>query len=101
MHRLLFTIFALLLTSAAPAPASVYCCMVIIKDNVLVVAYKPVIHFAPDCPAAGQARGRKSSTLDFRRNGAPYQHIRPAEGTWIVTWRGRTIPAGQLWTLLA
>ncbi|THF70524.1 hypothetical protein E7T06_07415 [Deinococcus sp. Arct2-2] len=102
MHRLLLPLLSLLLASAIalPAPAPTYCRTIVIKDSVVLVAYKPVIRLAPDCPPDAQARVRKSSTLNTRRNGAPYQPIRPLIGAWIVTPYGSTIPANELWTLL-
>ncbi|MFB9994464.1 hypothetical protein ACFFLM_21135 [Deinococcus oregonensis] len=111
MHRL-FLPLILLLASAlaapvpalpptpAPIPTPTYCPTIVIKDNVIVVAYKPVIRLAADCPADGQARVRKSSTLNTRRSGAPYQPIRPLQGAGVVTPDGNTIPANELWTLL-
>ncbi len=111
MHRptFLFILLAQLLTASGqpapvpplpptPTPAPTYCRTIVIKDSVLVVAYKPVIRLAPDCPADGQARVRKSSTMNVVRNGAPYQPIRPLQGAWVVTKFSSTIPWNELWT---
>lgn len=84
---------------AAPTPAPIYCPVEVITDNVLPFAFKPVIRLKDGCPWGGHARVRKSSTLNTKRDGAPYQPIRPEQGAWTVTTRTNTIPARELWTL--
>ncbi|MFD1734678.1 hypothetical protein ACFSC4_30305 [Deinococcus malanensis] len=84
---------------AGPSDSLVkYCAVQIIRDNALIFAYKPVIRLHPSCSRRAQARVRKSSTLNTRRNGAPYQPIRPEKGAWTVTASGTTIPNRDLWT---
>ncbi|WP_019588412.1 hypothetical protein [Deinococcus apachensis] len=75
-----------------------HCRIEVIVDNVLPSAYPPVIRVAPGCPPGGYARVRKSSTLNLRRNGAPYQPVRSTVGAWNVTASSSTIPPGELWT---
>ncbi|GGK11879.1 hypothetical protein GCM10008955_01410 [Deinococcus malanensis] len=83
---------------APQTPLVKYCAVQIIRDNALIFAYKPVIRLHPSCSRRAQARVRKSSTLNTRRNGAPYQPIRPEKGAWTVTASGTTIPNRDLWT---
>lgn len=98
MRHLLLVAALALCASAAATPT--YCRALAIPDNVLPWAYRPVIRLAPGCPPGGFARVRKSSTLNVRHEGSPYQPIRPEVGAWNVTQNGSTIPTSELWTLI-
>lgn len=86
----------------APAPP---CRLQVIPDYTLLVAYRAVLRPSSGCPAGAVLRVRKSSTLNVRREGAPYQPIRPGTGAWEVAgpavFVNRPVPGGDLWTLLS
>lgn len=98
---------ALLLLSAAlliPAAAIVVvtsppgCRLQVVPDYTWAVTYKAVLRLSPGCPDDTALRVRKSSTQNVRRNGAPYQPIKPEQGAWTFG-RTSTVPRNELWTV--
>ncbi len=85
---------------AQPSPAAPACRLQVIPDYTLVVVYKAVLRPSPACPNGTELRVRKSSTLNTRRNGAPYQPIQPLVGAWTLTDFNSTVPSRNLWTSL-
>ena len=79
-----------------PLPA---CHLRILRDYTLGVTYKAVLRLSPGCRPGTVLRVRKSSTLNTRRGGAPYQPIKPEAGAWELSASKTTIPARELWTL--
>lgn len=64
--------------------ASPTCRLQVIPDYVTPIGYRAVLRPSPACAYGTVLRVRKSSTLNTRRNGAPYQPIRPEVGAWEV-----------------
>lgn len=69
------------------------------------VSYLAALTVSPSCPASRVFRVRKTSTLNMRSKGAPYQPIRPdgsldAGGlfSWSISKRTSNIPPSELWT---
>ncbi|AIZ44884.1 hypothetical protein QR90_06840 [Deinococcus radiopugnans] len=87
---------SLALLAAPPAPPG--CHLQVIPDYTLVVAYRAVLRLSPECGFSETLRVRKSSTTSTRRNGAPYQPIRPEAGAWELGRLKSTVPDRQLWT---
>lgn len=100
MNTPLLALGLLLGASAAtvPHPAPVYCHISVLRDYELGFAYYARLLLDPDCPAQGQARVRKTSTVSTRRNGAPYQPINPNTGAWTITQNGGNVPPGATFT---
>lgn len=88
-------LMALLLPAALAAP----CTLTMIPADVRGATYKAKFIVSPSCPAATHFRVRKSSTTSLKRDGAPYQPIKPLLGAWTVTKASATIPAAELWSL--
>jgi hypothetical protein len=75
------------------------CTLQVIPDYTFGVAYRAVLRPSPGCPPGTELRIRKSSTLNVRRAGAPYQPIKPESGAWTVSEYRSTVPDRELWTL--
>jgi hypothetical protein len=101
---------AALTLGAAPALAGLTvptpCAVIMTPDRVTPAgAYHARLHLTPTCQAQ-TFRVRKSSTLNTRRAGAPYQPVRP-DGTarfgfvwsWTISRAGSTVPEAELWSL--
>lgn len=86
---------ALLSIPAAPPT----CRLQIIPDYTLIFAYRAVLRLSPECGFSQSLRVRKSSTTSTKRNGAPYQPIRPEVGAWTLGRLDTTVPENQLWTV--
>lgn len=104
MKRLLLPLIgALSLSASAQVPAATSplppCHLRIYPDYTLGVMYRAVLRLSSGCPAGTTLRVRKSSTMNTRVNGAPYQPVRPLSGAWELGTKKSTIPAGDLWTL--
>lgn len=100
----MMTVLSLALLGSRPPPPGCY--LRVIPDYSFGVIYRPVLKPSPDCGADVSLRVRKTSTLNRRKNGAPYQPIIPdgsAKYGGVYSWTlgkfGGTIPAGELWTL--
>lgn len=65
------------------------------------VTYTAILTVASSCPSGTAFRVRKSSTLNTRAAGAPYQPIKPQTGAWVVTSKTSTIPPGEIYTLFS
>lgn len=93
-------LFALLL-AAPPAPPT--CHLQVIPDYTLFgLTYRAVLRPSPGCAYGTVLRVRKSSTLNVKRNGAPYQPILPEVGAWEIgvgVTVKNPVPAKSLWTL--
>lgn len=89
----------LLLLGAAAGQVTPLCAVTVSPQVTRGVTYHASIRLAPGCPPGGTARVRKSSTLNTRASGAPYQPIKPEQGAWTVTRTGSTVPIPELWTL--
>jgi hypothetical protein len=87
---------ALAAVSTLGAPV---CTLQVIPDYTLGVAYRAVLRPSPGCPLGTELRVRKSSTLNVRRAGAPYQPIKPETGAWLLSRTQTTVPSRELWTL--
>lgn len=85
---------ALLLSAQQP---TTYCPVIVYRDYHFGAVYKAVPRLPTTCQ--GTARVRKSSTINVRRNGAPYQPVKPEIGAWDVTRTKTNIPPRELWTL--
>lgn len=81
---LLFASVLLIPVAALTSGQTHACRLQVIPDYVTPISYKAVLRLSPACPAGTVLRVRKSSTLNVKRNGAPYQPIRPAVGAWEV-----------------
>lgn len=79
---LLLVPLPLALASLLQAPPA--CRLQVIPDYVTPIGYRAVLRSSPDCAYGTVLRVRKSSTLNTRRAGAPYQPIRPETGAWEV-----------------
>ncbi|MBZ9753615.1 hypothetical protein K7W42_22590 [Deinococcus sp. HMF7604] len=106
MRRLLLLL--ILLPSAALAllvvpPGPPACRLQVVPDYTLGVTFRAALRLAPGCPFGTVLRVRKSSTTSTRRNGAPYQPIKPEQGAWEVGAAGQPlkspVPRSELWTL--
>jgi len=88
--------------SAIPRPSthtlSETCTAQIVRDYELGFAYYAQPQLASFCPAGTVLRVRKTSTLNTRAAGAPYQPIQPETGAWELSKAGTTIPFNQRWT---
>ncbi len=84
------------LGSIPPTPPS--CRLQVIPDYTLVFVYRAVLRLSPECGFDQALRVRKSSTTNTKRNGAPYQPIRPEVGAWALGRLKSTVPSSQLWT---
>ncbi|KQR40732.1 hypothetical protein [Deinococcus sp. Leaf326] len=97
---------ALLLLSAALIPAAAVvvvtsppgCRLQVIPDYTWAVTYKAVLRLSPGCMDGTALRVRKSSTQNVRREGAPYQPIKPIQGAWTFG-KTSTVPKNELWTV--
>ncbi|AWN23996.1 hypothetical protein DKM44_12780 [Deinococcus irradiatisoli] len=76
------------------------CTLTLIPDQVRGVAYHVIFKVAPSCPADAVFRVRKSSTINQKKNGAPYQPIKPLVGAWDIGKTTSTVPGAELWTSL-
>lgn len=85
---------AVMLTQPAP------CTLTLSPDQVRGVVYHVRLIVSPGCPASTMFRVRKSSTLNVKRKGAPYQPIKPIVGAWEVSQAANSVPAAELWTSL-
>jgi len=79
--------FSLILAGAALVGAllarpATPCTLTLVPDQVRGVAYHVLLNVSPTCPAETTFRVRKSSTINTKRNGAPYQPIKPLQGAW-------------------
>lgn len=92
---------ALSLALLATPPAPPGCHLQVIPDYTLIFVYRAVLRLSPSCGFAQTLRVRKSSTTSVKRNGAPYQPIRPGEGAWDLGRLHSTVPGNQLWTSLS
>lgn len=82
---LLLPVLALCLPSlAALLQVPPACRLQVIPDYVTPIGYRAVLRPSPVCSHGTVLRVRKSSTLNTRRAGAPYQPIRPETGAWEV-----------------
>jgi len=97
---------ALLLPVAAllsASPGTPPCHLQVIPDYTFAVTYKAVLRPSSGCPYGTVLRTRKSSTTSVKRNGAPWQPIKPEVGAWEVGTSGALlktpVPARELWTL--
>lgn len=99
-YPLALALLGLLLTAgaAAPTPEPAACRLQIIPDYTLGITYRAVLRLSPECAERASLRIRKSSTQNVRRDGAPYQPIKPTVGAWDLGPK-TTVPAGELWTL--
>lgn len=96
----------LLLTAALALPAVALvavnqppgCRLQVIPDYTVGFAYRAVLRPSPGCSIGETLRVRKSSTTSVKRNGAPYQPIKPEVGAWGVGAKV-TVPDRELWTL--
>ncbi len=84
------------LDAVPSAPPS--CRLQVIPDYTLIFAYRAVLRLSPECGFAQALRVRKSSTTSTKRDGAPYQPIRPELGAWELERLSTSVPANQLWT---
>lgn len=84
---------ALIAVTAPPG-----CRLQVIPDYTVGFAYKAVLRPSPGCPAGQTLRVRKSSTTSVKRDGAPYQPIKPIRGAWDVGVQS-TVPERELWTV--
>lgn len=84
----------------APVPPSTPCTLTLTPDAVRGAQFHARLSLAGSCGHGASFRVRKSSTLNVRRQGAPYQPIKPITGAWTVTPRGSNIPPAELWTLI-
>lgn len=107
MRLIPLTLALLLAPSRAGPPAPTPCTLTASPDRVSGLAYHVRLRVSPGCPATATFRVRKSSTLNVKGRGAPYQPIRPdgseAAGglfAWTVTKVGSNIPPAELWTSL-
>ena len=66
---------------AQPLPA---CRLQVIRDYVTPISFQAVLQLSDGCPPGTVLRVRKSSTMNVKRNGAPYQPILPENGAWEV-----------------
>lgn len=105
---------AMLLLGAAlliPAAAVVVvtsppgCRLQVIPDYTWGVTYKAVLRLSPGCTDDTTLRVRKSSTQNVRREGAPYQPIKPdgsdryaGKFAWDFGTLS-TVPTNELWTV--
>ena len=97
---------ALLLGAALLLPATAVivvtsppgCRLQVIPDYTWAVTYKAVLRLSPGCADNTTLRVRKSSTQNVRRDGAPYQPIKPTQGAWNFG-RTSTVPPNELWTV--
>ena len=89
----------LLLSQPTPSPPPAFCEVRILRDYDVSVTYFAVFRLAASCPPGGVARVRKSSTLNTKAAGAPYQPVRPLVGAWDVNADGTTVPFSARWTL--
>jgi hypothetical protein len=85
--------------AAMTTVSSPVCTLQVIPDYTLGVAYRAVLRPSPGCPLGAELRVRKSSTLNVRRDGAPYQPIKPETGAWLLSRTQTTVPSRELWTL--
>ncbi|CAM3837517.1 hypothetical protein [Deinococcus frigens] len=84
------------LSSIPPTPLA--CRLQVIPDYTLIFAYRAVLRLSPECGFSQTLRVRKSSTTSVKRNGAPYQPIRPEVGAWALGHLASTVPGNQNWT---
>lgn len=99
--KLTFLLFGpLLLFPAAMLTRPAPCTLTLSPDQVRGVAYHVRLIVSPGCPASTVFRVRKSSTLNVKRKGAPYQPIKPLEGAWEIGKARNTVPTAELWTSL-
>ncbi|GAA4002601.1 hypothetical protein GCM10022631_11600 [Deinococcus rubellus] len=99
--KLTFLLFGpLLLFPAAVLTRPAACTLTLSPDQVRGVAYHVRLIVSPGCPASTVFRIRKSSTLNVKRKGAPYQPIKPLTGAWEIGKATNTVPAAELWTSL-
>ncbi|KQR37715.1 hypothetical protein [Deinococcus sp. Leaf326] len=91
---------ALLIPAAAVVVATSPpgCRLQVIPDYTWAVTYKAVLRLSPGCTDGTVLRVRKSSTQNVRRDGAPYQPIKPAQGAWNFG-KTSTVPKNELWTV--
>lgn len=75
------------------------CRLQVIPDYTLGFAYRAVLRPAPGCGETQVLRVRKSSTTSVKRNGAPYQPIKPEVGAWDLGKTVNTVPLSERWTL--
>ncbi|MDV6376023.1 hypothetical protein [Deinococcus arenicola] len=101
MNAALFTGAALALPAAAlyaiPVTPQV-CHLQVIPDYTLGFVYRAVLRLSPQCGFTQTLRVRKSSTINTRRGGAPYQPIQPLKGAWTLGRLNNSVPGGALWT---
>lgn len=83
---------------SVPSPPT-FCEVRILRDYDVSLTYFAVFRLSSNCPPGGVARVRKSSTMNTKAAGAPYQPIRPEIGAWTVTPDGTTVPFSARWTL--
>lgn len=91
MHTLILSLFL-----AAPA-----CGISLTPQATRGVTYTPLLQVSSTCPPGTAFRVRKSSTLNTKAAGAPYQPIKPQIGAWVVTRKSSTIPVKELSTLFS
>ncbi|GAA3995157.1 hypothetical protein GCM10022631_01620 [Deinococcus rubellus] len=97
--KLTFLLFGpLLLFPAAVLTRPAPCAITLSPDQVRGVAYHVRLIVSPGCPASTVFRVRKSSTLNVKRKGAPYQPIKPLQGAWEIGKARNTVPDAELWT---
>ncbi|MVN86921.1 hypothetical protein GO986_09100 [Deinococcus sp. HMF7620] len=106
MHRFLLSLMllsgvALALLVVPPGPP--ICRLQVVPDYTLGVTSRAALRLSPGCAFGTILRVRKSSTTSTRRNGAPYQPIKPEQGAWEVGATGQPlkspVPKSELWTL--
>ncbi|MCD0164871.1 hypothetical protein IHN32_00335 [Deinococcus sp. 14RED07] len=103
--RLIVPLSVLLLAPAGAQPAST-CRLTMTPATILGASYKVTLRVDPSCPADRTFHVRKSSTLNTRAAGAPYQPIRPDGSaafryawSWPVSATRTAVPAAELFTL--
>jgi len=89
-----------LLIPAALLSQQPACALSLSPDQVRGVAYHVRLIVSPGCPADTAFRVRKSSTINVKRKGAPYQPIKPLTGAWEVGRFKSKVPPAELWTSL-
>lgn len=93
-----------LLALTAPIAALVIqgapiCHLTMTPAEVRGASYRARFTISASCPASTVFRVRKSSTMNLKTKGAPYQPIKPLTGAWEIRKTSTTIPADQLWSL--
>lgn len=75
-------------------PAS--CQLTLRISEAQAATYRVALIIPPACPPDRVFRVRKSSTLNVKRDGAPYQPIKPTVGAWEISRLKSTVPRAEL-----